>query len=302
MTAKFNPTSTRTGGGRLWVIVALVLFCVGEWFMPQVIGPISTPLMKGWKALGLPFGPYVPGMVGPAGLIAGTFTATMIALVLTAIAAVVAGRSFTDFRILPLRPGKAGEGFLTGFAMVAALILALAALGTMKIAPSGQSPGSSVCYLLVWLVGMGFVGAAEELFCRGAVLSLLSELTNPWVACVLTSVGFGLQHLGNTGETFTGIAMTMGFGFVAALGVIRTGSIWWAIAMHAGWDWALENVFGAIGSGLRFQGSFLVSTGLKPDWLTGGSAGPEGSALVWVVLGVVAFYLAFIRKPARQAA
>lgn len=299
---KLNLSTGGSGFGRLRLVVALALFCIGEWFLPQAIDPISTPLMKAWKALGLPFGPHSPNLVGPAGLIAGTFSATLFALGLTVIAALVSGRSFTDFRIRPLRPGRAGEGFVIGFIMVAVLILALAVLGTMKIAPSHQSPGGSICYLLVWVIGMSFVGAAEELLGRGAALSLLSELTNPWVAAILTAAAFGLQHLGNGGETISGIAMTIGFGLVAALGVIRTGSIWWAIGMHAGWDWALENFFGAIGSGLRFQGSFLVSTGSNPVWLTGGSAGPEGSALAWVVLGALALYLVFARKPARLAA
>jgi membrane protease YdiL (CAAX protease family) len=293
------PVGSR--GGRFRPLAALVLFCIGEWFMPQVIEPISTPLMKGWKALGLPFGPYVPGMVGPAGLIAGTCAATLFALFLTVLAALVSGRSWTDFRLRPIRLAKAGEGFLIGFVMVAALILALVYLGVMKVAPSGQSLTSTAGYLAVWLVGMGFVGAAEEISCRGAALSLLSELANPWVACLVTSIGFAVEHLGNTGETLSGVAMTAGFGLVAALGVMRTGSIWWAIGMHAGWDWGLENFFGAIGSGLRFQGSFLVSTGSQPAWLTGGSAGPEGSALVWIVMGAAALYLAFVRRPGRAA-
>jgi uncharacterized protein len=70
-----------------------------------------------------------------------------------------------------------------------------------------------------------------------------------------------------------------------------TGSAWWAIGCHAGWDWGETYFYGTADSGLTPHGSFLVSTPAGNPLWSGGAVGPEGSLLV---VGVVLLILAVV--------
>jgi len=64
----------------------------------------------------------------------------------------------------------------------------------------------------------------------------------------------------------------------------RTGSLWFALGFHAAWDWAETYFYGTPDSGLLGVGRLLNSSVGGPDWLTGASAGPEGSVIGLLVL------------------
>lgn len=71
------------------------------------------------------------------------------------------------------------------------------------------------------------------------------------------------------------------------MNVLRTGSIWWAAAFHAAWDWTEESFYGTIGSGYWFEGHLLQFRPRGASIISGSTAGPEGSLLVFVVLGIL---------------
>jgi hypothetical protein len=71
--------------------------------------------------------------------------------------------------------------------------------------------------------------------------------------------------------------------------------------MHAAWDWAETYFYGVPDSGLLAQGHLLNSSFHGPDWLTGGSVGPEGSVLVFLVLLLAAAGIYFL-YPSKQRA
>jgi hypothetical protein len=52
---------------------------------------------------------------------------------------------------------------------------------------------------------------------------------------------------------------------------------------HAGWDFAQSFIFGVPDSGTMIAGHILQPTFHGPDWLTGGTVGPEGSVLAIVM-------------------
>jgi membrane protease YdiL (CAAX protease family) len=64
----------------------------------------------------------------------------------------------------------------------------------------------------------------------------------------------------------------------------RTGSLWFAVGMHASWDWGESYLYSVPDSGGMVPGHLLNSSFHGPRWLTGGSVGPEGSVLVFVVI------------------
>ncbi len=112
-----------------------------------------------------------------------------------------------------------------------------------------------------------------------------------WCAAWVTSAYFGFMHLSNPGETWIGIFAAAFIGFVFCVSVRVTGSAWWAIGCHAGWDWAETYFYGTADSGLSPQGSYLTSRPAGNPLWSGGAVGPEGSLLV---LGALLFLLALV--------
>lgn len=105
-----------------------------------------------------------------------------------------------------------------------------------------------------------------------------------WRAALLISVVFGAAHLGNPGENVLGILQVVVTGLLFCLTIRRTGNLWFAVGFHAAWDWAETFFYGTPDSGLVGVGRFLNTSVRGPDWLSGGSAGPEGSVVALLVL------------------
>lgn len=112
-----------------------------------------------------------------------------------------------------------------------------------------------------------------------------------WYAAWVTSTLFGAVHISNARESGVGIFSAAFIGFVFCVSVRVTGSAWWAIGCHAGWDWAETFFFGTADSGLSPRGSYLTSHPAGNPFWSGGSVGPEGSALV---LGAILLLLAVV--------
>jgi hypothetical protein len=81
-----------------------------------------------------------------------------------------------------------------------------------------------------------------------------------------------------------------------------TGSAWWAIGCHVGWDWGETYFYGTADSGLSAQGSYLTSTPAGNPFWSGGAVGPEGSLLVLAaILFLLVLVLVYGRLSARTA-
>jgi hypothetical protein len=78
------------------------------------------------------------------------------------------------------------------------------------------------------------------------------------------------------------------FGMLYCLSVQRTGSVWFAVGVHAAFDYSETFLFSPSG-GLGVSGHLLDSSLHGPAWLTGGVAGPEAS-----LNGILVFVLLFL--------
>lgn len=111
---------------------------------------------------------------------------------------------------------------------------------------------------------------------------------------------FSVLHLGNPGANLVWLLRLFVQGVLLAYAVYRTGSVWWSIGYHTGWNWASAPLFGAAGSGFLDQGHLLDFKPIGSAWITGGTVGPEGSVYAFLAV-LCAFGLLITVTPVRRA-
>jgi hypothetical protein len=131
----------------------------------------------------------------------------------------------------------------------------------------------------LWLGAFIGVGFFEEFIFRGYAQFTLASGMGFWPAAVLTSAIFLRAHMGNHGETWYGLADVFVFGMLACFIWWRTGDLWFAVGLHAFWDWGQSFFYSVPDSGMEAAGHLFRIRFQGPAWLSGGSAGPEGSAI-----------------------
>jgi len=171
------------------------------------------------------------------------------------------------------------EGLIWGFAILSAVVLVLAPSGHFRIDSAALAGKAAVWSGLAWGVTFLAVSWHEEFAFRGYWLFFMARRMRFWPAALFLSAVFGAAHLGNHGENVIGILHVVGTGLLFCLMIRCTGNLWFAAGYHAAWDWAETFFYGTPDSGLLGVGRFLNSSVRGPDWLTGGSAGPEGSVI-----------------------
>jgi uncharacterized protein len=207
-------------------------------------------------------------------------------------------RPLDDYGI-PLRQAfgaRFWEGCVWGFGMLTLMLWVLRESGHFRIDSVDLTGRALIVHALGWGAAFLAVSISEEFTFRGYLLFSLAKRIRFWPAAILISVMFGVAHVPNHGETALGIAQVVGTGLLFCLMIRRTGNLWFALGYHAIWDWAQTFFYGTPDSGLVGVGRYLTSSVQGPDWLTGGSAGPEGSVLALLVL-VLCALLIHVRFP-----
>ena len=175
--------------------------------------------------------------------------------------------------------------------MLSAIVLCLRLSAHFQIDSIALTGGALFRYALGWAAVFLAVSISEEMAFRGYWLFTFARRLRFWPAALFTSVIFGVAHLGNPGENFLGILQVVVTGLLFCLMIRRTGTLWFALGYHAAWDWAETFFYGTPDSGLIGVGHFLNTSSHGPHWLTGGSAGPEGSIFAFLVLFLCAFLI-----------
>lgn len=190
-------------------------------------------------------------------------------------------RSLSEYGI-PLRQVlgvKFWEGTVWGFAMLSLILLVLRAGGFFRVDSIGILKSEFLQPALAWGATFLAVSLHEEFTFRGYWLFTMARRLSFWRAALFLSAIFAAAHLGNHGENVIGILHVFATGMLFCFTIRRTGSLWFAVGYHAAWDWAETFFYGTPDSGLLGAGRFLHSSVQGPGWLTGGTAGPEGSIL-----------------------
>jgi uncharacterized protein len=188
---------------------------------------------------------------------------------------------------LPLRRPSAKLfcfGILWGLGSITVLLLALHGAHAVDFGGLALHGVRIAKFAVFWAAFFVIVGIYEEFFTRGYAQFTLTQSVGFWPAAILLSAGFGVLHLENPGESWVGILGAVLIGFFFCLTLRRTGNLWFAIGFHAAWDWGESYFYSVPDSGGMAPGHLLHSNFHGPNWLTGGSVGPEGSVFLFVLL------------------
>jgi membrane protease YdiL (CAAX protease family) len=187
------------------------------------------------------------------------------------------------------------QGLLCGLVMISAMILLISLLGGYSLGGLALHGPAVWSYAAFWGLVFLLVGLFEEFFFRGYTQFTLATGIGFWPAATMISAAFGASHLHNTGEDIAGALSVFVIGMFLCLTLRRTGNLWFAVGLHASFDWGETFLFSAPDSGIVAPGHLLNSSFHGPVWLTGGTVGPEGSVMAFVVvaLATVIFSRAF---------
>jgi len=211
------------------------------------------------------------------------------ALVPAFIMARIESRPFAVFGLPPrIAFGKLfWMGTAWGLASFSFLMLLLRGIGVFTVGNLALHGERALKFAVFWAVYFLLVGFFEEFAARGYLQFTLGNSMGFWLSALLLSLLFGALHRFNPGEVWIGELGAMAIGFFFCLTLRRTGSLWFAVGMHASWDWAESYLYSVPDSGGMVPGHLLTSSFHGSRWLTGGSVGPEGSVLLFVVIALL---------------
>jgi membrane protease YdiL (CAAX protease family) len=214
-------------------------------------------------------------------------------LLVLGIAALVMGklehRKFGEYG-LPLRLALRKDfwvGSLIGFSAISGTLLTIFLLHGFQINGLAIHGTAILSSLLGWSIAFLLAGLAEEFLFRGYIQYTLTTGIGFWPAAFLMSGLFGLGHFFNAHENARGSETVVLFGLLLCFFLWRTGNLWCAVGFHLGYDWG-QMFYGVPDSGIVPYHNLLNSTLSGPQWLTGGTVGPEASFLTPLALLVAA--------------
>jgi hypothetical protein len=268
-----GPNGVRAGW-RAALFVALFLFLVSFGGSALWLLHLSVLVHTG------PITPYILG--AQEGL------AALCAIAAALIMARLEGCRFGDYGLsLTQAFGKTfWLGTVWGITAISALMLVIRAFGGYSFGMVDLSPTGVVRYALEWAAVFCLVGIYEEFFFRGYLQFTLSSGMGFWPAALLLSLAFGAVHLRNPGEGPVGALSVFVIGMFFCFTLRRTGTLWFAIGMHAAYDFGETYLYSVPDSGIVMPGHLLASSFHGPAWLTGGTVGPEGSVFDFVILAI----------------
>jgi uncharacterized protein len=178
-------------------------------------------------------------------------------------------------------------GFSLGLAEISVLIGLISVFGGYSFGTLALHGSEIIKSGLLYLVAFTLVGLFEEFAFRGYSQYTLGEGIGFWPAALLLSLVFGGAHLANPGEGWVGAASVLAIALLFCFSLKRSGNLWYAVGLHASFDWGETYLYSVPNSGAVMQGHLsdaILHAG--PKWLTGGTVGPEGSVFCFLTIAL----------------
>jgi hypothetical protein len=168
-------------------------------------------------------------------------------------------------------PWRRAVSFDFGFGLVWGFVSLTIVMGAMWLAGAYHVDGFAMAGTQIWKQGLLwgvaflFVGLLEEFTLRGYTQYTLASGMGFWPSAVLLSGVFFAGHLNNPGENWMGLTDVFVAGMFLCLTLWRTGDLWFAVGLHASWDWGLTYFFSVPNSGTVAVGHLLNVRTVGPD-------------------------------------
>jgi uncharacterized protein len=272
---KFSPRNAFVGPDGIYALPRWLIYLAMAWVIFQVEGWLALSVQSHVNAL------WWHMLIEASMMLAAILPGLVMAR--------IEDRPFGDFG-LPWRRAFGRNfwvGTLWGIGSLSVLMLALRVAGAFQFGSLSLHGARIWKFAAFYVVLFLLTGFFEDFLMRGYSQWVLSLGVNFWPAAALLSIAFGYIHGANPGEAMTGLVAAGLIGFFLCLTLRRTGDLWWAVGFHMAWDWGESYLYSVPDSGALLPGHLLNSSLHGPDWLTGGSVGPEGSYLVFVVIGAL---------------
>ncbi|KAA3619599.1 MAG: CPBP family intramembrane metalloprotease [Calditrichaeota bacterium] len=187
------------------------------------------------------------------------------------------------------------NGLVWGFGTISCGFLFLYLTEQITVVNINFDPVLLFGYLLTLIIA----AVNEEIMMRGYILKNLFCSMNRYVALVVSSIFFGLLHLGNANVTLLSFINISLAGIFLGIYYLHKQNLWFPIGLHLTWNFFQGPVWGFEVSGSQVQGVFtLVRHG--GDLWTGGVFGFEASILATIILICSTVILHFQYKQTRN--
>lgn len=267
---------TRPGASAKSAAAGKMLLYLLLGFIGALIATLVAKAMFGGSLLDLAKAGLASGIMRALLLLMGTVVLPlMIVLRLFRERFATTGWAFTN------APKLVGIGLASGFGLLIGIAAILWAAGAVTFRYVAPSPSAALVSFALSAILWGAQSAVEEGLYRGYAFIQACRAISFWPAAILSSILFMSGHLSNEGETILGIVATGLLGLALAYRVLKTGSLWFALGFHASWNFTQSFLFGFRNSGGQSPANLLSTDVTGPALLTGGTAGPEGSILLF---------------------
>jgi uncharacterized protein len=183
------------------------------------------------------------------------------------------------------------QGALIGFLEISLLVALIYTFGGYSFGSLELHGTEMLRWGILWAICFVFVGLFEEFLFRGYTLSTLTSGIGFWPASLILSFFFAAVHFQNSGEGLAGVAGVFVVGMLWCFSVRRTGTLWFAVGMHAAYDFGETFLYSVPDSGTVFPGHLSSASLHGPAWLTGGTVGPEASVFDFLLFFLLFFVI-----------
>jgi membrane protease YdiL (CAAX protease family) len=183
-----------------------------------------------------------------------------------------------------------GSAFAKGAAIGLILLLVCSLIAYLTGNVSFAMGKITVLILVGYLVFYLLVAIFEEFVFRSFALLAFAERYPNWLAILLTSILFGLAHIGNSGFNWLAMVNISLAGALFAILVLIYKNIYWAVGIHFGWNVTQGLLMGYKVSGTDSAG-ILSATPKGAVLLSGGNFGIESSLICTVLLILIIGFL-----------
>jgi membrane protease YdiL (CAAX protease family) len=175
---------------------------------------------------------------------------------------------------------------LLAIAVPSGILIASHELSSVSTAPGSWSSAAALSFANLLPAAFG-----EELLLRGYLFAVLKESIGWRWTLIATSIVFGLLHVQNPGSDPQAIGIVMLAGFFLGSILLATRSLYATTLAHFAWNWFMAAGLHTAVSGIPVLVPDYQVVDAGPDWLTGGSWGPEGGFAAAVGMFAILIYL-----------